>query len=144
MIRPKGHFVIKLVRSVCLALKTLTCTQQTDFRAIIKLFFFFFLPQTSFETGDMWRPATITDSKIQWRQKLSGASHPHWRPICWRSVWKRRCAYSLAQWDVATPAPSWSLSLLSRLCSMICICHIRQKEKTPQWEHDKSKNRPVT
>lgn len=81
------------------------------------------------------------DARIQWRQKLSGASHPHWRPICWGSVWKRHCAHSLAQWDVATPAPNWSLSPLSRLHSLICICHVCQKEKTPQWEHDESKKK---
>ena len=80
----------------------------------------------------------IVDTRIQWRQKLSGASRPHWRPI-WGSVWKRHCAHSLARWDVATLAPNWSLSPLSRLHSLICICHICQKEKTPQWEHDESK-----
>lgn len=72
------------------------------------------------------------DAWIQRRQKLSGASHPHRRPICERSVWRRRCAHSLAQWDVATPPLNRSLSSLSRLCSLISICHVCQKEKTPQ------------
>lgn len=45
------------------------------------------------------------------------------------SVWKRRCAHSLARWDVATPAPNWSLSPLSRLHILICICHICRGKK---------------
>lgn len=77
--------------------------------------------------------------QVKHRLKLSGPSRPHRSPICWRSVWKMRCAHSLAQWDVATPAPNWSLSFWCRLHSLICICHICQKEKTLQWEHDESK-----
>lgn len=56
-------------------------------------------------------------------------SRTYCRPICVGSVWKRRCAHSLARWDVATPAPNWSLSLLSRLHILICICHICRKER---------------
>lgn len=92
--------------------------------------------QTSFRTGDVRRPGTITlpmpefsgDRNYQ-RHHTCAHSHMHCRPICWRSVWERCCAHSLAQWDVATPAPNWSLSPLSRLHSLICICHICRKER---------------
>lgn len=92
--------------------------------------------QTSFRTGDVRRPGTITlpmpefsgDRNYQ-RHHTCAYSHMHCRPICWRSVWERCCAHSLAQWDVATPAPNWSLSPLSRLHSLICICHICRKER---------------
>lgn len=71
-------------------------------------------------------------------------AHSHCRPICWGSVWKRRCAHSLARWDVATPAPNWSLSPLSRLQSLICICHICRKERHRSESTMSQKNRPVT
>lgn len=98
--------------------------------------------QTSFRTGDVRRPGTITlpmpefsgDRNYQ-RHHTCAHSHMHCRPICWRSVWERCCAHSLAQWDVATPAlisPEQTAQLDMHLSYL-------SERKTQRWKHDESK-----
>lgn len=114
-----------------------TSTRFLWIRNLLLNFLWPFFPLKKwFRTGVVCKPATVQwllpefsgDRNYQRHHKCTRLLI-HCGPISRGSVWKRGCAHSLALWDVATPAPNWSLSLQSRLQILICICHICRKER---------------